>query len=92
MRRYYRFVSEQQEIERKAGRGPTSWPAWKFNRSSITATPSVAVLNTIYAAGHEEDKGHMHRELHSLVDGQFANADGSYRLVGRVNHYAQCLY
>ncbi|CAN0138034.1 unnamed protein product [Ectocarpus sp. 4 AP-2014] len=84
--------SEQQEIERKAGRGPTSWPAWKFNRSSITATPSVTVLNTIYAAGHEEDKGHMHRELHSLVDGQFVNADGSYRLVGRVNHDAQCLY
>lgn len=34
----------------------------------------------------------MKRELISLVDGEFINADGTFRIAGRVKHEAQCLY
>lgn len=34
----------------------------------------------------------MHREVVSLVDGQFLNAYGTFRIAGRVNDDSQCLY
>lgn len=34
----------------------------------------------------------MQRELRSLVDGEFINADDTFRIAGRVKHEAQCLH
>ncbi|CAM9973685.1 unnamed protein product, partial [Pylaiella littoralis] len=82
----------QQEMERKAGREPTLWPGWKFKRGTIAATPSVTVLNTIYSAGHEEDKGHMHAGVVAQAGGQIINCDGTFRIAGRVLDDANCLY
>lgn len=30
------------------------WPEWKFIYGTLICTPSVAVLNTFFKAGHEE--------------------------------------
>ncbi|CAM9518125.1 unnamed protein product, partial [Hapterophycus canaliculatus] len=93
MRRYIRFAEEQRAIERKGrldGRC-TVWPGWKFNRGTLISTPSVTVLNTLYKAGHEEDKYNMSAELVSNAGGEFLNIDATFRVAGKTMDDAQCL-
>lgn len=56
MQRFIRFVKRQQAIERESRPDGlyTLWETWKFNRRTLTSTPSIASLNTIYKAAHEE--------------------------------------
>lgn len=56
LRRYIRFVGNQQTAERKrrVDGKCTLWPGWEFNRGTLISTPSVVVLNTMHKAGHEE--------------------------------------
>eukprot|EP00752_Nemacystus_decipiens_P012351 g10949.t1 len=51
--------------------GGTSWPGWKFNRGTLVATPSVAVLSTIYSTGHDEVRGQTKAEWHATHPAAF---------------------
>eukprot|EP00752_Nemacystus_decipiens_P012352 g10949.t2 len=72
--------------------GGTSWPGWKFNRGTLVATPSVAVLSTIYSTGHDEETDHMRRAIQSECDGEFLNVDGTWRIASRVVGMPDCLF
>ncbi|CAM9753350.1 unnamed protein product [Pylaiella littoralis] len=98
-REYQAVEREQQAIEKERQKAIKKkdepyprWPTWKFNRSTLTSTPSIATLNTFYKAGHEEEKGHMLRELLSQCFGEFLNMDGTFRVAGRVMDAAECIF
>ncbi|CAB1102665.1 unnamed protein product [Ectocarpus sp. CCAP 1310/34] len=84
MRRYMSFAE-------KHGDG-SLWPGWKFVRGTLVGTPSVAVLNTIYNAGHDEEKDYMRRVIQAECEGQIVNMDGTWRIGLRVPGVPACLY
>ncbi|CAM9596728.1 unnamed protein product [Pylaiella littoralis] len=95
MQRYLRFVLEGQATEKSRTRLDgkfTKWSRWRFNHGTLISTPSVAVLNTFYRAGHVQDKDHMLCEIISEGDGEFVNGDGTFRAAGRVMDDSGCHY
>ncbi|CAN0369618.1 unnamed protein product, partial [Pylaiella littoralis] len=44
---------ERQKAIKKKDEPYPRRPTWKFNRGTLTSTPSIATLNAFYTAGHE---------------------------------------